>query len=952
LSIGKLRKLQSLLYPEGDSSLLPYVEAALDSIGFSEDYLQSAKTAAKTAPRKSKVIKDNIWGMAEFGWSSLRLIDSPILQRLRQIRQLGMSYLTYPSAEHSRFSHSLGMACVVEKFIDVSLRVQDADFGQLQLSRLNDNEAETLRHAALLHDIGHFPFSHAVEKAYQYNPTLFACGARTINDFMFLFEEALEIPTPNSPKLSEFLTLTILLCPRFQEFYESCVMGDVASDPDRLYRIASLVVGLPPEESFPGIANLISNSAIDADKIDYIKRDSAACGIPVGIDVARLFLRSAFVTIHREDIERLYSPADPRDTVRLFVVNSSGADTIEEIAQARASLYHRVYLHQATRGVERILTLGLLQGAKVASPTNSLREALFAWALDDVSLLRNLSSLGPLEAELSTRVRNRQLLKKACSIGRDTLEVSFRPTYFFANPVAPHADLTVFKFVVGEALQQFNEDQLQGDKHRDLELLIAREASQLWKSIRDTVPRDLAPITAEATVTVLPVPDFNQTPPDSIINENGFVVQTPKQTNVDELGVAADIFKARGYVSSDLSWRELVFVASRKVLKLRATAPRKIDVRLSGGQEAPPTTIRVISSALVDLDDGARRAGLNRQRLDRIMMAAEQVGYFDDVPALARSHSMRLLQPLAERFRVFNGQGGWTVTALGIAAFLNQFPPRLRDEVTEMINQINMIDRDTIAPAIQALMAMPLSSVPVHHIAPLSPNSGNLVRMIGEQELKASSSGANWTFQNSLAEVFAVNDHNREVLLLDDNAVTGSQVVAQLYAWMGISRDKWPNDVQAEQNIDSAALADRDISLLKKMSVTFGFIFATPEARNRIVETAKSLGIVNARAISYRDMIATTHSPSPELRAFLQDVGEAVLTDYLMNNEPTPVIAHVRAQAAKRALGDGPGCGLLATIFNVPTSTYPALRCPGVFKGQPWVPLFLRRGYLSNLVLG
>src|SRR5262249_20719777 len=148
------------------------------------------------------------------------------------------------------------------------------------------------------------------------------------------------------------------LAPRFQKFYLEYVSPGVPVDVPR--RIACLILGLPPEPHLAGIANLISGSAIDADKIDYINRDAAACGIATGIDVSRLFMRSSFLVVTQTEMQRLKSlPKPPVDKEVIFVVNASGLDSIEEIGQARTMLYHRVYLHQTTRNVERLLAKAL-----------------------------------------------------------------------------------------------------------------------------------------------------------------------------------------------------------------------------------------------------------------------------------------------------------------------------------------------------------------------------------------------------------------------------------------------------------------------------------------------------------------------------------------------------------------------------------------------------------------
>jgi deoxynucleoside triphosphate triphosphohydrolase SAMHD1 len=108
MSLKALGKLKDNWQQNG--ALQSQINSALDSIGFTEEYVAKATTpsAEKKLSRKSKQIKDNQWGMIEFDWRSMRLVDCPLVQRLRYVKQLGFTYFTYPSAEHSRFSHTLG----------------------------------------------------------------------------------------------------------------------------------------------------------------------------------------------------------------------------------------------------------------------------------------------------------------------------------------------------------------------------------------------------------------------------------------------------------------------------------------------------------------------------------------------------------------------------------------------------------------------------------------------------------------------------------------------------------------------------------------------------------------------------------------------------------------------------------------------------------------------------
>jgi hypothetical protein len=89
---------------------------SLDAIGFSQGYADTFVQV--TLPGRSKYFKDSVWGMMEFTPDEFAIIDCPLLQRLRRVHQLGFTFLTYPSAEHSRFSHTLGVAHVVKRLIN------------------------------------------------------------------------------------------------------------------------------------------------------------------------------------------------------------------------------------------------------------------------------------------------------------------------------------------------------------------------------------------------------------------------------------------------------------------------------------------------------------------------------------------------------------------------------------------------------------------------------------------------------------------------------------------------------------------------------------------------------------------------------------------------------------------------------------------------------------------
>src|SRR5437899_7584981 len=104
-----------------------------------------------------EIIRDPLWNNIAVDELAIRLVDTPAFQRLRYVRQLGLAFLVYPGATHSRFEHALGAYHLARRALS-----QLEDAGDVHL---DSRERLRLRLAALLHDVGHYPFSHSLEEA-------------------------------------------------------------------------------------------------------------------------------------------------------------------------------------------------------------------------------------------------------------------------------------------------------------------------------------------------------------------------------------------------------------------------------------------------------------------------------------------------------------------------------------------------------------------------------------------------------------------------------------------------------------------------------------------------------------------------------------------------------------------------------------------------------------------
>jgi HD superfamily phosphohydrolase len=152
-----------------------------------------------------------------------------------------------PSAEHTRFIHSLGMFCVVSRFMYIVARHRSGSASPPEpFNRWcpSDEHVRFLIHAAILHDVGHMPLSHVTERVMHDDRALFKCGRTSVDDFVFEAEDKLD----TSPKLAECLSLAVVLAPRFRRFYQDWVQP--GADESDTRKIAALIAGLAPE---PGL---------------------------------------------------------------------------------------------------------------------------------------------------------------------------------------------------------------------------------------------------------------------------------------------------------------------------------------------------------------------------------------------------------------------------------------------------------------------------------------------------------------------------------------------------------------------------------------------------------------------------------------------------------------------------------------------------------------------------
>ena len=262
--------------------------------------------------REDKIIqiKDPVHSFIDISEYPLvrQLVDTPYFQRLRRLHQLGLAPAVYPSATHTRFAHSLGVMHAFLILFDSV--VQSSTMSADRISRIRPVGAA----AALLHDIGHGPFSHASEK--------FLDGGRFNH---------------------ETLTCQII---------QNTEISDILKDNRISARLVCDILNRNVSGEMLFVSQLIS-SQLDADRIDYLMRDALFTGVPYGsIDISRI---ASMLKIwnHRTLHKSL------RGTV---VVSQKGIESVEDYLLGRYLMYKGVYYHKTIRCLDNIL-VGIFQRA-------------------------------------------------------------------------------------------------------------------------------------------------------------------------------------------------------------------------------------------------------------------------------------------------------------------------------------------------------------------------------------------------------------------------------------------------------------------------------------------------------------------------------------------------------------------------------------------------------------
>jgi len=365
------------------------------------EWVEKELSKSLTKPvRDRKVIRDAVHGFFLIEPYEVEILDSPLMQRLRYIHQTAFAYLVYPSMNHTRFEHSLGVAYTADQMLR-ALEVNSRQTLPLKVHR-------EVRLAALLHDISHTFLSHIGESILktQFRKLFKDIKAATYKGRRRFFQQAKE---------GEILAYLIVTCCPFTQFLSDVCSRytETAAEPYDIQRVAGFIIGHTDDSKDKYLADII-NGPLDADKLDYLLRDCYFSGIRVEVDVPRIV--HTLDTLERES---------GGHTHRHLTVKGAALPHLEQILIAKVMVHSAIYHHHKVRALECLIK-GLFE--IIGSNKERIRNSLFAFeTIPDFLRVTEYDFFAhglnePLLAPIIQMILNRDLPKRALVLCKPTVE--------------------------------------------------------------------------------------------------------------------------------------------------------------------------------------------------------------------------------------------------------------------------------------------------------------------------------------------------------------------------------------------------------------------------------------------------------------------------------------------------------------------------------------------------
>ena len=866
-----------------------------------------------------KDIFDFVWGTIDFSAAEICILDSPLLQRLRRIRQLGLASTVYCNADSSRFSHTIGVTEVASRMAKVvSEKVRDVlnsdEFNEFKIY----NTEEVVRLAAIFHDTGHMFYSHVSELFFSFDRSFPRYREITRARTYFCEKTSAEV------SLHELLSVMIVNSPATLKLIELVAphmkksrLTEISHYEQLAEFISSLIIGTPTNKYILPYSTII-NSAIDADKFDYLLRDSQCTKVPIAVDIARIIRKLDVVNI--ESIEQTAIWDDSTSTavpLKVMAIKNSARNVFFQLSNARSSMYESVYYHHKVLTAETMFRDALRKLYMLkASDKISFCDIL---ELTDDSFNDHWEYALLNEGEINTQekenisnclkwVRNRNLYKRVAAFSQDII-------------CAPKAAKEDFLNVVVQ-------DPLSEDFKRFCSRL-QEEYAIVCKFL------EIQPKNNPTFMFIYSKYDAMSSVP--VERGDGYCIWSSKLMKQDTIEAGKKSKQEQFYLVTDCKDRIPVYLALEKVLT---------EFDITG-----LTTEASICSKL-------SQSSINRARLSLF-----EKDYYQNVLYILQDEFLRekvfdkhLFSKILDKYRSFMGVNNCRITEESLLKYLRQFlylqikyeeVSILLNGILQVLNTAFYLDRDSFVEQLSCLLGGKIGQIEcdrkhVVFLGGLFDSANHWLYFFNDVKGRDT-----LLFEKSIEGALKSAGENDCICFFDDGAYSGKQVISIFQELMGVPSEERTTN---EHHVDE--LKDEEKLRLKKSNIVLAYLCFNSHSEEYIRSELRKIGIENLKIYYNYDLSTKLFDNSGNtffdekqkvvVESYLRIIGQSILesTKKMPNGNYKDRWSKERVEGSALGYNDAQQ----AVIFynNIPTYSLTALWANGVINGSKWSGLFQR----------
>jgi deoxynucleoside triphosphate triphosphohydrolase SAMHD1 len=861
-----------------------------------------------------KIISDPLLGYIHFNECEVYIIDSPVFQRLRYIRQLGLSYLVFPSLGYSRFEHSLGVVGRISQMINM-IKINNQAVGR-EKSVSIDAELEcyevSLRLAGLLHDIGHCIFSHCSERVInELSGNKKVPSSELIRDIF-----ASHFSSPKKIPFAEIFTISIIGSKRFFNYIDKRDFYSGRKLKDYLKWSVSLMLGLPIENKASTVfMGQMLSSGLDADKVDYMTREQLYSGIKLEIDLDRILNKLRVFSIKPymlpNQLVFLNNKIEPDADVKVLGFANGGQFSFEEFCVARLALHVKVYLHQKVRAAESQIESYLKSLSKIDGFDNPVR-----WLSLSEDIINNPQILDYCQGQIDLfKVSSSSLYKSFQKIrDRDVYirAFSFGPINSCSDVFDEIClDMRKDAVVPDDYFEIFNCDEILGE--------IEKEVVEIFRCMNITYDVDVL----KEVLIDLPRLISIQQGQESLYFDFSGLSPIKWTIPIDKIMAYYQENRALAYIYSSRKNAYIIALAAEKVIFLKYGKVYNQESFISNGAY---------------------------QKYKQYKEVLAEKGYYDMYPQikgissrLLSAASQEKIKSVYERLSVFKSiNSGDRITINRITTFINQFPVDLQECALEFIGNLEVYDESILVRQVEKLFEeIDLSKkITACSLGGIGDSGSRLA-----YSLRGVFDNNKIVLSNVLDEGVILGSDC--IIIFDDNINTGKQLYNIFGELLNEKQNIECDDHLEERHVNQIANPDA-IKKIKNMQIYFVYMLGRAGIEEEVADKMgkyfgfdrKKIKISVNKLIVWDERIFSgknssfNHQDKRELRLFLEEI-----SSQLMKNDDVPP-----EKIKKRLLGYAYTESMVLFPYNVPTMTITPLWYKGKLdNGMTWLPLAERR---------